>query len=96
VGVPRMRDGAGGDETIIAVPAPNLSRRYENVFNHTDPPRVTLDRIQHSFEHYKDLEEGKWVKVLGRGDAAEARRLIQEAIDQYRADKGRANARRIA
>lgn len=85
VGVLRMRDEAGGDEKIIAVPAPKLPRRYETVFNRTDLPRITLDQIQHYFEHYKDLEDGKWVKVLGWGDAAEAWRVIQEAIERHRA-----------
>jgi inorganic pyrophosphatase len=49
-------------------------------------PVITLQQVQHFFEHYKDLEPGKWVKVLGWGDAAEARKLITEAIE--RAKKG--------
>lgn len=85
VGVLMMRDEAGGDEKVIAVPAPKLTRRYINVHNYTDLPAITLRQIQHFFEHYKDLEEGKWVRVLGWGDAAEARRLITEAMDRYRA-----------
>ena len=84
VGVLKMQDEAGGDEKVIAVPVPKLTRRYVNVHNHTDLPAITLHQIQHFFEHYKDLEEGKWVKVLGWGDAAEARRLIVEAIERYR------------
>jgi len=87
VGVLKMQDEAGGDEKILAVPSPRLTRRYENVFNHTDLPAITLHQIQHFFEHYKDLEEGKWVKVLGWGDAAEARLLITEAIERYQRSK---------
>jgi inorganic pyrophosphatase len=85
VGVLLMEDEAGGDEKIIAVPSPKLSRRYEHVKEYTDLPKITLDQIQHFFEHYKDLEPGKWVKVLRWGDAAEARRLIETAIGRAKA-----------
>ena len=50
--------------------------------NYTDLPEITLEQIEHFFEHYKDLEPGKWVKIIGWGDAAEARRLIVEAIER--------------
>ncbi len=80
VGVLKMADNAGGDEKIIAVPSPALTQRYVNVRNYTDLPSITLEQIQHFFEHYKDLEPGKWVKIAGWGDAAEAKRLIEEAI----------------
>jgi inorganic pyrophosphatase len=80
VGVLRMQDEAGGDEKIVAVPIPKLTRRYESVHEYTDLPDITIQQIQHFFEHYKDLEPGKWVKTLGWGDAAEARELINAAI----------------
>src|SRR3954462_4393182 len=86
VGVLKMKDEAGGDEKVHAVPVPKLTKRYENVKEYTDLPVITLQQVQHFFEHYKDLEPGKWVKVLGWGDAAEARKLITEAIE--RAKKG--------
>jgi inorganic pyrophosphatase len=82
VGVLRMQDEAGGDEKIIAVPVPRLTRRYEKVHNYLDLPDITLKQIEHFFEHYKDLESGKWVKMLGWGDADESRRLILEGIDR--------------
>jgi inorganic pyrophosphatase len=85
IGVLMMQDEAGGDEKIIAVPSTKITRRYENVVNHTDLPQITLDQIQHFFEHYKDLEPGKWVKLTGWGDAAKARQLISEAIDRAKA-----------
>ena len=72
----------------IAVPSPKLTKRYENVHNYTDLPQITLDQIQHFFEHYKDLEPGKWVKLKGWGDAAHARKLIVEAIERAKAAKG--------
>ena len=87
IGVMLMEDEAGGDEKIIAVPVPKLTRRYENVHNYTDLPQITLDQIQHFFEHYKDLEKGKWVKLTGWGDAAKAKQLIIEAIDRAKAAK---------
>ena len=80
VGVLKMQDEAGGDEKIVAVPVPKLTRRYEKVHNYTDLPEITIKQIEHFFEHYKDLETTKWVKVLGWGDAEEAQRLIVEAI----------------
>jgi inorganic pyrophosphatase len=80
IGVLMMQDDAGGDEKIIAVPSPKLTKRYENVMNHTDLPLITREQIQHFFQHYKDLEPGKWVKLLGWGDAGDAKRMIREAI----------------
>jgi inorganic pyrophosphatase len=82
VGVLKMQDESGGDEKIIAVPSPHLTKRYLHVANYTDMPTITLEQIQHFFEHYKDLEPGKWVKTAGWGDAAEARRYIAEAIER--------------
>jgi inorganic pyrophosphatase len=87
VGVLRMHDEAGGDEKIIAVPVPKLTRRYEKVHNYTDLPEITLRQIEHFFQHYKDLETAKWVKVEGWGDAEEARGLIVQAIERANAAK---------
>jgi len=80
IGVLKMQDEGGGDEKIIAVPVPKLTRRYDHVTNYTDLPEISWRQIEHFFTHYKDLEPGKWVKLIGWGDAAEARRLISEAI----------------
>ena len=85
VGVLKMEDDGGIDEKIIAVPSPKLTRRYEKIFNYSDLPQITLDQIKHFFEHYKDLEPGKWVKITGWGDAAEAKQLILEAIERAKA-----------
>jgi inorganic pyrophosphatase len=82
VGVLRMTDDGGPDEKIVAVPSPKLTKRYLDVHNYSDLPRITLEQIQHFFEHYKDLEPGKWVKLDGWGDADEARRLIVDAIER--------------
>ncbi len=82
IGVLLMKDEAGGDEKVVAVPSTRLTRRYENVHEVSDLPQITLDQISHFFAHYKDLEKAKWVEVERWGDAAEARQLIQEAIDR--------------
>jgi inorganic pyrophosphatase len=82
-----MTDDGGPDEKIVAVPSPKLTKRYIDVHNYDDLPKITLEQIQHFFEHYKDLEPGKWVKLDGWGDAAEARRLIVEAIARAQAKK---------
>ena len=82
VGVLIMRDEAGGDEKIIAVPTPKLTRRYENVHNYTDLPEITRQQIEHYYEHYKDLEPGKWVKINSWGDAAQAEKMILEGIER--------------
>jgi inorganic pyrophosphatase len=87
VGVLRMVDNAGGDEKIIAVPSPKLTKRYIDVHNYTDLPDISIAQIQHFFEHYKDLEEGKWVKLDGWGDADEAKRMIVEAIEREKRRK---------
>jgi len=84
VGVLKMQDEAGGDEKIIAVPVPRLTRRYEKVHNYTDLPEITLKQIEHFFEHYKDLEPGKWVKMGGWQDVDVAKKLIVEAIERYK------------
>ena len=85
VGVLIMEDEAGGDEKLIAVPSAKLTQRYDGVKDYTDLPQITLDQIEHFFAHYKDLEPGKWVKILRWGDAAEGRKLVQEGIQRARA-----------
>jgi len=87
VGVLKMQDEAGGDEKIIAVPVPRLTRRYEKVHNYTDLPEITLKQVQHFFEHYKDLESSKWVKVTGWGDAGEAKDYILQSIERAKQAK---------
>ena len=82
IGVLIMEDNAGEDEKIIAVPMPKVTRRYEDVHNYTDLPEITLQQVQHFFEHYKDLEPGKWVKIGGWHDAARARQMITAGIER--------------
>lgn len=84
IGVLKMEDEAGGDEKILAVPSPKLTQRYAKVHNYSDLPEITLHQIEHFFTHYKDLESGKWVKMVGWGDAAEAKQLIKDAIARFK------------
>ncbi len=85
IGVLIMEDNKGRDEKIIAVPSPELTLRYADVHNYDDLPEITLKQIEHFFEHYKDLEPGKWVKIGDWGDAAHARTMIVEAIGRAKA-----------
>ena len=87
IGVLVMEDESGQDEKILAVPSTKLTKRYEKTQTYTDLPEITLQQIEHFFEHYKDLEPKKWVKVLRWDDADFARKLIVEAIERYNADK---------
>jgi inorganic pyrophosphatase len=84
VGVLLMTDEAGMDEKIIAVPVPKLTRRYDKVQNYTDLPEISIKQIEHFFSHYKDLEDGKWVKLNGWGDVEAAKESIVQAIERAR------------
>ena len=76
VGVLMMEDEAGIDEKIVAVPHAKLTPYYEKIQTYRDLPQVLQDRIPHFFDHYKDLEKSKWVKVLGWEDVDKAHELI--------------------
>lgn len=82
IGVLRMEDDGGMDEKIIAKPTTKMFPYHDKVENYTDLPEIVCQQIEHFFTHYKDLEKGKWVKINGWGDAAEAKKLIQEGIDR--------------
>jgi len=82
VGALVMKDQAGPDEKILAVPVDDLHPFYAGIREHTDLPDILLQQISHFFEHYKDLEEGKWTKIGGWVDVAGAEKLIMEAIDR--------------
>lgn len=80
IGVLVMEDDGGQDEKIIAVPSHKVSARFDSVNEYSDLPQITLQQIEHFFEHYKDLEPGKWVKIGGWRDKAEAQKMIVDAI----------------
>jgi len=83
IGVLHMDDESGGDAKLLAVPVDKLYPVYRHVKNAQDLPAEDIARIQHFFEHYKDLEQGKWVKVKGWGDAEAARAEIIQSAERY-------------
>ncbi len=83
VGVLKMTDESGDDAKILAVPVDKLCRSYRHVTSFRDVPEGELNRISHFFEHYKDLDEGKWVRVDGWGDVDEAKQEIMDSIAMY-------------
>jgi inorganic pyrophosphatase len=85
VGVLDMTDESGRDEKIVAVPIGKLTPIYDDVKEATDLPPILLEQIKHFFEHYKDLEPGKWVKVEAWGDAAEAKAKIEYGVKKHQA-----------
>ncbi|AXS42106.1 inorganic diphosphatase [Breoghania sp. L-A4] len=87
IGVLYMEDESGGDEKIIAVPSSKLTQRYDRVVSYKDLPEITVKQIEHFFERYKDLEDGKWVKIKGWGGVEEAKAMIVEAIERAKDDK---------
>ncbi|MCD7097672.1 inorganic diphosphatase [Stenotrophomonas sp. MMGLT7] len=83
VGVLRMSDEAGSDEKLLAVPVAKIFNGYAHVEHLHQVSAHWLERIGHFFEHYKDLEKGKWVKLDGWGDADEAKRVLLDSIERY-------------
>jgi inorganic pyrophosphatase len=84
VGVLLMEDDGGGDEKLITVPVNQTFPYYSEVGQHDDLPPIVTQQIEHFFQHYKDLEPGKWVKIKGWGDADEAKRIVLECIERAR------------
>ena len=80
VGALIMEDEAGSDEKILAVPVDALHPFYMGVSSYRDLPQIMCDQISHFFQHYKDLEKGKWVKIAKWLDDPDAERLVMEGI----------------
>lgn len=80
VGVMIMEDEAGDDEKIIAVPVDKLHPYYADIITYQDLPAILIDQITHFFTHYKDLEKGKWSKILSWGGPETAMAKIGEGI----------------
>lgn len=81
IGILHMKDEAGMDEKIIAVPSHCVTAMYDDMKTITDMPKMRLSQISHFFERYKDLEEEKWVEIVDFGDVNEAKEYIQKALD---------------
>jgi inorganic pyrophosphatase len=80
IGALVMEDEAGKDEKILAVPVDALNPFYAGVQSYRDLPTIMCEQIAHFFQHYKDLEKGKWVTIAKWLDVAEAEQLVVEAI----------------
>ena len=82
VGVLMMTDDKGQDEKILAVPHQALTRYYDKITTYQDLPAILVDKIRHFFEHYKDLETGKWSQIDGWYGVEKARELIQKSVER--------------
>lgn len=82
VGVLKMTDEAGADAKLVAVPHNKLTKEYDHIKDVNDLPELLRAQIYHFFEHYKDLEIGKWVKVEGWADAAAAKAEIVASFER--------------
>jgi len=87
VGMLKMEDDAGDDTKLLAVPVDKLTPLYRTIHSPRDLPESTTAQITHFFQHYKDLEPGKWVKVIGWMDAEEAKKEILSSIRRYKRAK---------
>jgi len=87
VGVLKMTDESGEDAKVVAVPHSKLSKEYEHIQDVNDLSELFKAQITHFFEHYKELEAGKWVKVDGWGDKAEALAEISSSAERYQKSK---------
>ena len=85
VGALIMEDEAGSDEKIIAVPVDRLHPFYTGVRSYRDLPTIMCDQIAHFFQHYKDLEKGKWVSITNWLDAEPAEQIVMDAIARAQA-----------
>ena len=83
VGILKMTDDGGEDAKLIAVPHSKITPLYKDVHDIDDLPDLLKQQIAHFFQHYKDLEPGKWVKIEGWGNADAARREIAEAKTRF-------------
>lgn len=83
VAVLNMTDESGEDAKVLAVPVEKISQMNKKIVDLEDVPELLLKRISHFFEHYKDLEEGKWVKIEGWQDAAAAKAEILDSVKRF-------------
>ncbi|WP_338603573.1 inorganic diphosphatase [Sulfolobus tengchongensis] len=82
IGLVYMRDEEGEDAKVIAVPRDKTDPTFSNIKDVNDIPEAIRNKIIHFFEHYKELEPGKWVKISGWGNATDAKERIKKAIER--------------
>ena len=83
IGMLVMEDEAGLDNKILAVPTSDMTKRYDHIQRIDDIDTELKDRIEHFFQHYKDLDSNKWVKLQGWQDADAAITEITNSIERY-------------
>jgi inorganic pyrophosphatase len=91
VGVMMMQDEAGSDEKLLAVPVDKVFNGYSHVHDISQVSKHWLERIGHFFQHYKDLEPGKWVKISGWGDAEQAKKIVLDSVQRFKASPEKLN-----
>jgi len=84
IGVLEMEDEEGEDAKVVAVPHSKVDARFDNIKDVSDLPQAVLDKVKHFFEHYKELEKGKWVKVKDWKSVEEAKKRIMKAIERFK------------
>lgn len=84
IGALLMVDESGEDEKILCLPTEKADRLYYGIDSYRNLPAIELDKIKHFFERYKDLDEGKWVKVEKWQDEKEAMKIIQDSIARFK------------
>jgi len=84
VGVLKMTDESGDDAKVLAVPIDKLCKEYRRVQDFRDLSPAILEQIAHFFEHYKDLDEGKWVRVEGWAGVDEAKKEILDSVELFK------------
>ena len=94
IGILKMTDEGGGDTKLLAVPIDKLTPLYRHVETVRDLPELVLSQITHFFQHYKDLEPGKWVKIDGWVSPEEARAEVREGVKAYKKASARRPARK--
>ncbi len=83
VGVLETEDEKGRDAKIVAVPSDKIDPRFQGIRDVNDIPEATRQRIEHFFQHYKELEKGKWVKIVGWRSRTEALERIKQAVERF-------------
>ena len=91
IGLLETEDEAGVDAKVLCVPAAKVTKAFDEVRDKTDLPVALVQKIEYFFAHYKDLEEGKWMRVKGWGDAKAAAAEIVASIERYRASSPKPN-----
>ncbi len=86
IGLLRMEDESGVDAKVLAVPLQKLTVLYDDVKSYTDMPLLLINQVAHFFEHYKDLEAGKWVKIQGWEGIEAAKQEIIDGVAAYQAN----------